>query len=291
MENNEWSIQSFENQYLEEQMKREEKPSEWWRGSDMGSCMRKRIWQRKGIKKTEEITIIQRRTMDVGSMFHWKYQKLFEKLGLLIEKEGEVIDESLHFKGHFDVLAGGIPEVKKELFEFTNKEGKLWLDSNGYDFAIKLKEKIDKEYPNGLPKLLYELKTQHSMSFQYIEKKPNEEHFYQLCSYLFFLREKYPDIKEGRILYISKDDSRLVEFPIKLTKEIEDKIINELVMLNDYWKNDELPPQISEIDGKSVNWKCRFCPYKTLCRGEGWEENLKKQIAREKYAAKKSIKS
>jgi radical SAM protein with 4Fe4S-binding SPASM domain len=277
--NNSWSIQEFENAYLEFQMKRGDQKSDYWRGSDMGACARKRIYTRKGIQPTELITSRQHRTMDVGNLFHTKYQRFFKKLGILIEKEGEIVNEEYHFKGHFDALLGGIPKpVRKEDFTFKGKDGKEFFKQDEFDWFNGFLSGLNQRFPTGLPLLLYELKTQHSMSFQYIEKKPQPEHYYQLCSYLYFLKDKYPELKEGRILYISKDDSRLCEHIIRLNDETIEQIESELKQLNEYWKKDELPPQLEEIENGRINWKCSYCPFLTHCRGEGWVDIVSKKI-------------
>ena len=52
--------------------------------------------------------------------------------------------------------------------------------------------------------------------------------------------------------------------------------------LNKCLKDKTLPPQLPEVDKGRVNWKCSFCPFKTYCRGKGWEEKLKVEIKKVK---------
>lgn len=272
-----WSIQGLHNNYLEITLERKETPSDYWRASDMGGCMRKRFYSRKGIPKTEPFTAKQKRVLDLGSMVHRYYQSLFKKLGILIEEEGEIINEKYHFKGHFDVLAGGkIQEINIDNFRYTDKSGEKKILTWLYDACVQIRKGLLETFPDGMPKLMYEMKTQDGNSFRYVEEKPNEEHVYQLASYLLFIRDKYPDVQEGRILYIDKNKLNEVEHIVRITPELENRIINELVQLNDYWQRNETPPQISEFGERgTVNWKCTYCPYLTFCRGKNWEKELK----------------
>ncbi len=276
-----WSIQGLHNNFLEDSLKYDEKPSDWWRASDMGACLRKRFYQRKGIKKTEPFTVNTKRNLELGNMYHRYYQSFFKKLGILIEKEGEIVNEKYHYKGHFDVIAGGKPkEPNIEDFKYTDKNGEIKVLERLYNFCIKQKQELDKLFPKGMPKLLYEFKTQNGNSFQYISRAPQQEHLIQLASYLLFAKEKYPDIKEGRILYINKNNLTEVEHIIDLTPELETKIIDELIQLNTYWERDELPSQLPEVIGKQPNWQCQYCPFKTYCRGKGWEIELKRKLTK-----------
>lgn len=282
MENKKWSIQDIENEYLETRFSRQNF-SDMWRGSDMGACARKRIYHRKKILPTEELSDRIRRVLEIGNMYHWRYQKLLKKLGFLIKKEGEIINKEYNYAGHFDALVGRKPApIDEKDFTFTTDEGEKKIHQESYDWAVKKRKEVLKESPDGLPLLLYDFKTQHSRSFDYIKNKPQEEHRLQLLSYLIFAREQYPGIEEGRLMYISKDDSRIAEFPIKITPESEKQIKEELSYLNLCWKNNILPPQLDEIVVEprrtSPNWKCSFCPYLTHCRGKNWANNTRKKI-------------
>ena len=271
-----WSIQTFEDEYLEEKFKRTSKPSEKWRGSDMGACFRKRIYSRQGVKPTEKLDARIRRVLDTGDIFHWKYQNFLKRIGILVGKEIEITNEEYNYIGHCDAVVGGIPKVKKELFEWTNKKtGEKKLNEKMYNWTVKKMEEVKE-----LPLLLYDFKTQHSQSFHYLDKQgPQKEHIHQLASYLTFIdKKKYP-VTEGRLMYISKDDSRLLEFPVICNAKVETTIKEELRELQEYWDNKELPPKLdntTEERGKKYpNWKCRFCSFLTHCKGKDWYKEIK----------------
>ena len=274
-----WSIQGLHNNWLEDSLQYNETPSDYWRASEMGKCLRQRFYKRKGIKKSEPFTVIQKRNLDLGKMYHRYYQSFFQRLGILIEKEGEVINDEHHFKGHFDIVAGGVPqEIRKTYFEYLDKEGNKQILDNLLNFCTKQKQELTSLFPDGLPKLLYELKTQNGNYFQYITEAPQEGHVLQIASYLYFIRYKYPDIKEGRILYINKNNLTEVEHIVKLTPDLEARILSELRDLNGYWNRNEVPPQLPDIDKKRSNWQCQYCHFKTYCRGKDWEKQVMKKI-------------
>ena len=124
-------------------------------------------------------------------------------------------------------------------------------------------------------KILYDFKTQRSDSFHYLVREggPKKEHILQITSYATMGNIK-PD--ESRILYISKDDLLFAEYTIK-TELYEDEVREELKSLNQFLKEDTLPPQITETNYGKPNWKCRYCPYKDLCRGKDWEGKILKE--------------
>jgi hypothetical protein len=96
--------------------------------------------------------------------------------------------------------------------------------------------------------LVYEIKSKHSRGFDYL---PNRHHQYQLWTYLKCLNKK-----DGRLLYISKDDLRIAEYVVELDdKELEKEVVNELNILNEAWKKG-LPPR--PVEDKK-DWRYKYC--------------------------------
>lgn len=115
------------------------------------------------------------------------------------------------------------------------------------------------EYDN--TKKVYEIKSKHSRSFWYMVGKgegANLQHKYQLWLYMKLLK-----IKEGSIIYISKDDLSIVEFPILLSdKKIEAEVMNELDLLNRAWKKKD--PSILPLLPNNT-WQAKYCRYHSHC--------------------------
>lgn len=111
----------------------------------------------------------------------------------------------------------------------------------------------------GREKRLYEIKSKHSRAFWYMFNEgegANRHHEMQLWLYLKLLK-----MKEGSILYVSKDDLTLLEFTVRLdNKQLEKEVMSELKMLNDCWKNELLP-----IPAPAGSWQAKYCRWHKQC--------------------------
>ena len=108
-------------------------------------------------------------------------------------------------------------------------------------------------------KKVYEIKTKHSNAFHYMRKegKPMRQHQYQSWIYLYLL-----GIKEGAIIYLSKDDLSILEYPVFLNdKSIEDEITKELFLLNWAWQKKD--PTLLPLPEEE--WKGRYCRFHKSC--------------------------
>lgn len=103
-------------------------------------------------------------------------------------------------------------------------------------------------------KKVYEIKTKHSAGFRYI---PNRQHQYQLWTYLYLL-----GIEEGALIYLSKDDLRMAEFPVFLQdKELQQEVFDWLTLVKWAWEEKKYPPLAEE-----GTWQARFCRWHSQCK-------------------------
>lgn len=211
--------------YLQEN-RRELKPSEHFRVSDMGKCMRMRFWKRQG-KKGIEIEPRVLRIFEIGTIVHERMREILEEKNVLVSAEETI--ELNGFQGH-------------------------------YDGIIRLKDGL----------ALCELKTVHSGKFSYLlNSNQRDEHYEaQLMTYMKILREgDYPQLRDGRLIYLSKDDLRIAEFGFTWSEKWDKKITEEMEQLNQYWADDELPPA-----QPPQKWMCKYCPYRGECKPEKFPE-------------------
>src|SRR3990167_2316548 len=114
-------------------------------------------------------------------------------------------------------------------------------------------------------KILYEVKSKHSKSFWYMEKQgqgASEHHKMQTWLYLYNL-----NLPEGRILYISRDDLAVLEYPVYLDDiGLKMKVMKELEILNLAWEK-QLPPPVPSWD-KAEQWKSKYCNYHKKCTSQ-----------------------
>ena len=190
--------------YLKEQSEKERDYGDYWSASSAGYCMRLTILRRLGVPKVPELQekdFGQTRIFEAGHIFHEWMQRITKKSGLSIASEVTLQDDKLMIRGHFDDL-------------------------------VKVKEHL----------ILYDYKTAHSASFKWKQDKPiGHYHKMQLGTYMYMLRKDYPELTEGRIMSISKDDLRLDEKQVFWSPELEQQVYGFWATLNGYWKAKTLP--------------------------------------------------
>ncbi len=116
-----------------------------------------------------------------------------------------------------------------------------------------------------------DLKSQHSKAFWYRNEKPWTEvegqikhHILQVAWYALRL-----DKKSARIVYISKDDLCIQEYPLEVKNYLAE-INQEVDTLKEIWVNQELPkaePRAYGIDKKTGKCKdCQYCSWLDKCK-------------------------
>lgn len=109
-------------------------------------------------------------------------------------------------------------------------------------------------------KKVYEVKSKHSKAFWWMKKegKPMRQHEYQLWLYLYLLK-----IEQGLIIYLSKDDLSILEYPVELNdKELEKEVMEQLELLNRAWREKDI--SILPLPDKDI-WQAKYCRWHTKC--------------------------
>lgn len=181
-----------------------------------------------------------------------------------------------------------------EMMQAILKNIGIWIEGEdlkevnrfGFDWKYKIDNMIKDESGN---KYIIEIKTTYAKGFINIEKEPKMEHEIQLMMYMLF-----ENIERGILLYIGRDNGRLVEYnySLQMLKEKHEKWfiqkIAELKKLMDQISNRELPDRDYQIQVKNNNgllsedfqhktvkyktdWQCSYCSYKNLCWKEVYE--------------------
>lgn len=188
--------------YLLEKAKEVRDYGPYWSASSGGYCMRKVIFDRLKVPHVETDSDGRlQRVFLMGHKMHEAIQEITKESGLSVASEDELIDDKIMVKGHFDDL-------------IKTKDG---------------------------PLILYDYKSVNSMAFKYKKDKMSHYHEMQLGTYMYMLRKDYPELKESRILSISKDDWRMAEMQLLWSPALEKLIYEYWSTLNDYWKNKQLP--------------------------------------------------
>lgn len=178
---------------------------DFWSASSAGYCMRKQIFERLKIPYTSEDARKQR-VFSAGDIFHSWIQGVTKSAGLSLGQEILLEDKDLMIRGHADDL--------------INLDNHL---------------------------IVYDYKSAHSRSFSYAKDRPmSYYHKMQLGTYLYILHSPgwqavFGDIKEGRVMKISKDDLRMLEHQLMYTPALKKEIVAYWTTLNGYWNRKKLP--------------------------------------------------
>lgn len=189
-------------EYIDVKRKEQRDYGEYWSASSAGYCMRKNMFDRLGVPHSTEDEARLQRVFESGHIFHGWVQGITKDSGLSVASEDELIDDNLMVKGHFDDI-------------------------------VKVEDKL----------ILYDYKTVSSMSFKYSVGRPMSVfHRMQLGTYMYMLRQgKYPELDEGRILKISKDDLRMHEDQLIWSEGLEKDVVGYWKTLNGYFRKKTLP--------------------------------------------------
>ena len=124
------------------------------------------------------------------------------------------------------------------------------------------------KYPNGLEKTPFEIKTMNTNAFNYLQKGKDGFKYanphYQLQLYTYML---YYGVDKGRLVYISKNDGRMVEVVIRRTDEMDRAWNNDVKTMSDFFNSNTIPPcePFKVEDGRGHlkdNWKIAYSRYK-----------------------------
>lgn len=211
----------------------------YWSASSAGYCMRKVIFDRLRVPQVTQ-DARKTRVFESGKIFHEWIQGLTKAAGISVAQEVELQDEKLMVRGHFDDL-------------------------------VLVEDSL----------ILYDYKTQNSQAFSWMKKQPDRKmshyHTMQLGTYMYMLRNprvafdvvtvRPENIKEARILKISKDDLRMAEEQLLWTPDLEKKVVEYWTTLNGYWGAKKVPSctchlfEVNQKTGKGFMADPRYNPY------------------------------
>lgn len=265
--------------------------SDWWRSSGLGSCMRGRFLQR--LLAGAVLPAYDNRTLGVFRMGHITEESVIELLrqseDWILFTQGEMEDPQLNLRGHFDavlininthqIILGEVKSKNSRAFKYTLKDGaaihykmqahsymtminksgfKIQLSGNEPDILAYLEANVEFVYGDAkksIENLILILKAQ-IRAIQYIKDNPNKMGILRLTDNYFHI-QPYEKLKEANIIYISKDDYRIEEFPIMIDdSEVERLWRFEVDLLNKCWRDEVAPPA-----NESGAWQTKYCKY------------------------------
>lgn len=205
-------VRQIVDDYLIEKSKEVRDYGDYWSASSAGYCMRKVIFDRMQVTQVKEDPRKQR-VFTVGHIFHSWFQELTHKAGVSVSQEGELINDKIMVKGHYD----DIIETDNGLILYDYKT------QNSRAFSYKRPE-MSRFHKMQLGTYLYMLRN-----------------MLEWDAGLQVHADDISQLAEARILKISKDDLRMNEEVLMYTPDLEKEVFEYWSTLNGYWKNKKLP--------------------------------------------------
>jgi len=284
--NKSWSFFQIWNKSLEERRDRIITPRNNLWASELGKSLVDNYLKMKGETPTNPPNKRSLRKFEAGNIWEWI-------VGLVLKRAGIYLGDQkwnsfrypglLEVTGKMDFLAGGSPDWDKARSEIQ----RLGFPPFIYRASENIINHFKKEYPNGLKKIILEIKSSASFMFDLYEKFDFAGRNHRLQTFHYLKAENLP---EAHIVYICKDDARMLEVGVFNPSPVEDDYKDYLKKLTGYVNAKEMPPleepiEFDEEVGRfKDNWKIKYSLYLTKLYGfkdqMAFEERYKGTAAR-----------
>jgi len=239
--------------------------------SELGTAPIDMYHKLRGMPVTNPPNFRSFRKFDSGYVFEDLVKEVLDMTGILTFPQSRVehqYPDLLKVTGRLDMVAGGRMDFDK---------ARLVIEAKKYSSeSRKLQQKyvvecLEAEYKGiELKNIIIEVKSCSSFMMDKYEVigKASPEHTLQAYHYL-----KGTGIDEAHIIYICRNDCRMVEIPIYLGQEdVENNYKGYISLISEMVKNDEKPPLESLLvmneSGKvSHNWKIEYSQYLSMLYG------------------------
>jgi hypothetical protein len=198
-----WSLSKVWNACLDTNREHTYEPRDYIWASELSGSYYDRYWKMHGRKPTTPPNLRARRKFEAGNLSEWVVLQVLKRAQLLKSTQEHIIYDNGDMKvtGRSDFIAGGKPklddladlpeglaEVSQAVLEMLHESGEL-----------------DEQ--------ILELKSCSGMMFERYMIAPARNHALQLFHYAYSLK------KPGRLVYLSRDDLRMVEWTISPDSE------------------------------------------------------------------------
>lgn len=259
-----WTFYESWNKALENKEIKTQKPRQKIWASEIGGAYIDRYLKMTGVQQTNPPNARSLRKFEAGNILEWIVGLVLRRADILIDSQEWVqyqYDGLLPVTGKLDFLAGGNPDydrAKKEI-------GSLNLPEFFNRATNQIIDYLKQNYPDGLEKIILEIKSCSSFMFERYEKyglQSTGSHKLQTFHYI-----KAKNMPESHLVYISKDDLRMIELCVTNPSLVEDEYKKDIETMTHYINNNVRPQQEKEIVYNedtfkfSANWKVEYSSY------------------------------
>lgn len=263
-----WSIFQVWNKAIESRKDKEIRPRNRIWASEIGGAYIDRYLKMTGVEPTNPFDSRALRKFEAGNMMEWVVELALRRAGIFIDTQEWVAHQYpglLEVSGKLDFLAGGKPDWQKAESEIEEIGLPEFFGRATRAIIVYLRSK----FPKGMNEVVLEVKSCSAYMFEkYLATGADERHKMQAFHYLMA-----KDMPEAHIIYISKDDLRMLECGVFKTPELEKIYKNDIETMSNYYFKKIQPPKENEIiydekTGKfSSNWKVGYSNYLEMLYG------------------------
>lgn len=281
-----WAFSTVWNQSLSVRPERPLRARDYVWASEIGSPLIDRYLKMKAVEQTNPPNKRSLRKFTAGHIFEWICALVLRRAGILIETQTKISYQYpglLKTVGKIDFLAGGQPDWERARREVSS----LGLPEILMNASLAIVDSLELQFGNDpLKVIVIEIKSCSAFMFNIYEAtgKPAIHHVGQTFHYL-----KGLDLSEGHIVYISRDDCRLLEFPIYNPSDAETVYERDITQITSHVMLDTRPDRERQIlfDPDRFrfkkNWGVEYSPYLTMLYGhktpEAYRQTVDKPIA------------
>lgn len=270
MDGHSWEFSQIWNQSLIDRPEREPRIRDTVWASEIGGAMIDRYLKMNGVRQSNPPNDRSLRKFQAADIWEWIVSFVLKRAGLLIETQEKVRFQYpglLEAVGKLDQFAGGKPDWDKARRE-VKLAGFPPIIENA---SLAIVDQLSQKFGNApLRTVVLEVKSLGSFVFERYEatKKADPRHIGQQFHYL-----KAKTLPEGHIVYVCRDDCRIVEIPIFNPSDAEVAYKSDIERISYFIQNKERPAKEKEVlfdDFKfkfRTNWHVEYSGYLTYLYG------------------------
>jgi hypothetical protein len=241
--NTTWGFSNIWNKSLEEREERELKVRDNLWASELGKSPIDMWLKLRATPLTNPPNARSLRKFEAGNVFEWIVSLILKRAGILKESQrwsSHQYPGLLQVTGKADFIAGGKIDLEKFKKEMDNLELPDVFTRAGEKILAYLAE----NYPEGLEEMPLEIKSVGAFMFEAMERKNSSSKIHRLQAFHYLKSENRP---KANLIYICRDDLRMMEFPIFNPSPAEDEYKKAIENISKYHLSGEKPPLEKEI--------------------------------------------
>ena len=265
-----WSIAGTWNESLLNRIDRPLKIRDYVWASEIGGSMIDRFLKMNGVPQTNPPNPRSLRKFEAGNLFEFILEFVLKRAGILLDSQEWInfkYPKLLRVTGKLDFIAGGQPDWAKARAEID----RLGLPEMLSRASLAIVDNLESTFGNeSLRKIILEAKSISSFMMDRYEAtgQANPNHRCQLFHYL-----KGKDMREGHVVYICRDDCRMLELGVFNPSQVETEYKQDLEQITYYIETQTEPRKEDEvlfdetIFSFQKNWRIEYSGYLTKLYG------------------------